>query len=117
MSKLMPKDRLAEIIADAATRAAKNVTGIFRNERMTWTEQGLHASAWNAVMHDEKVQNALRMVEADGAADYAAQQHGALVILPAPMLGLATTRQLLDELALRIQMRDDGALDAQRVNI
>lgn len=66
-TKLMPRERLATIIADAATEAAANVTGIFRNERMTWTQQGVHAAAWNAVMHDEQVENALRMAAVDAA--------------------------------------------------
>ena len=64
--KLMPQERLAEIIADAAVRAATNITGVFRNERMTWTEQGVHAAAWNAVMHDRQVLNAVRMIHRDG---------------------------------------------------
>ena len=66
---LMPLGRLAEIVADAVTRAATNVTGIFRNDRMTWTEQGVHAAAWNAIMHDDQVATALKMVGADGAAE------------------------------------------------
>lgn len=71
-TKLMPLRRLAEIVADATTRAATNVTGIFRNDRMTWTQQGVHAAAWNAIMHDEEVATALKMVGADGAAEYEA---------------------------------------------
>lgn len=104
MSKLMPRERLAEIVADAAVRAAKDVTGIFRNERMTWTEQGVHAAAWNAVMHDEDVQNALRMVEADGAADHAARQSGLTIgQLDIPMPSEWSTRRLVRELARRVE--------------
>lgn len=71
-TQLMPRERLAEIVADAVTRAAAEVTGIFRNERMTWTQQGVHAAAYNGIRYDEEVTTALRMVKADGAAEYEA---------------------------------------------
>lgn len=83
-TKLMPIDRLATIIADAAVRAATNVTGFFRNERMTWSEQGVHAAAWNAIRHDPEVQNALKMVAIDGITEYESNRPASLVVTTEP---------------------------------
>jgi hypothetical protein len=88
MAELMPRERFAEIVADAAVRAATEVTGIFRNERMTWTEQGIHAAARNAVMHDDQVTAAIAALSVAGMA------------LP---LSVVPTQLLLDELASRLK--------------
>lgn len=51
---------LATAFADATSRATSEVTGIVSRERlMTWTEQGVHAAAFNAVMFDEQLAGVL----------------------------------------------------------
>ncbi|UDL15429.1 hypothetical protein SEA_PEPE25_54 [Microbacterium phage Pepe25] len=71
-TKLMPRERLAQIVADAAARHVMDVTGYVNptSRRMTWSEQGVHAAAMNAILHDDMVATALHMVAADGVAEY-----------------------------------------------
>ncbi|UVT31323.1 hypothetical protein SEA_MARCIE_60 [Microbacterium phage Marcie] len=71
-TRMMPRERLAQIVADAAARHVMDVTGYVNpiSRRMTWSEQGVHAAAMNAILHDGMVATALHMVAADGVAEY-----------------------------------------------
>lgn len=71
-TRLMPRERLAQIVSEAAARAVMDVTGYINptSRRMTWSDQGVSAAAFNAIMHDGMVATALHMVAADGVAEY-----------------------------------------------
>ncbi|WNN94082.1 hypothetical protein SEA_FREGLEY_56 [Microbacterium phage Fregley] len=99
-TKLMPRERLAQIVGDAAARHVMDVTGYVNptSRRMTWSEQGVHAAAVNAIMHDGMVATALHMVAADGVAEYESirsMTDPVAVLNPVPNLSVPMTAMML----------------------
>lgn len=96
-TKLMPRERLAQIVADAAARHVMDVTGYVNptSRRMTWSEQGVHAAAMNAILHDEEVSTALHMVAADGVAEYESIRVDLIAVDAAPNISVPMTALML----------------------
>lgn len=96
-TRLMPRERLAQIVSDAAARAVTDVTGYVNptSRRMTWSAQGVSAAAFNAIMHDGMVATALHMVAADGVAEYESIRVDPIAVDAVPNISVPMTAMML----------------------